>query len=139
MLRLLGNREFTESVWKLVSGMYLASLIVLWFKVRPVALKYRVYSYLIGVISFVMLMPESLPYQFFKLLIPVIFLMDEFFVSKDRFLQFLIGYILIFCSLSSTDLTGHNWADTVQFYSLPFLAILMMLFYLLKKLLGGLH
>lgn len=134
LLRIFGESSNTEIVWKITSIISLLSLYLYWYKLKMDSIKVRIYSYLLGILSFVLLMPESLPYQYFKLLIPSIFIMNEFFVSPRKEYKAVLLFILIFCSLSTADLTGHYWADNVQSYSLPFIASLLIGHLLIREI-----
>lgn len=134
LLRIFGENNKTEIAWKITSMISLLSLYFYWYKLKMDSIKIRIYSYLLGILSFVLFMPESLPYQYFKLLIPSIFIMNEFLVSSRKEYKAVLLFILVFCTLSTADLTGHYWADHVQSLSLPFLASLMMGYLLIREI-----
>jgi hypothetical protein len=126
MLRLFGANEIVESIWKLTSVTALIGLFIYWFKLNMTSAKTRVYAYSLGVLAYVLIMPQSLPYQIFKLLIPLTFIINAFMSSHKKIIGLFLFFTVLFCSVATADLLGHRLADFIQYLSLPFYTFIFM-------------
>lgn len=134
LLRLIGSGEQTELLWKTLSVTSLFSLFYFWCKIKMNLLLVKVYAFSLGILLFVLLMPQSLPYQLLKVLIPTLFIVSEFFNKDKRKFKIPLLLVILFCSLATTDLIGFYLAEKLQYYSLPFVSFLLIGFLLINEI-----
>lgn len=135
ILRLFGSSELSETAWKATSLIGFLSLLIFWGKLKMSSLKVKAYAFSLGILAFVLVMPQSLPYQIFLILIPVVFIMSEYLTSFKKTFLLVLFCFSVFCTFATRDLVGFNKAELVQYYSLPFFTFIIIGILIIKEIL----
>jgi hypothetical protein len=136
-LRLWGAGETTERLWLAVTTVLIALMgALLWMKrkddhPRSLALQYAWAPW-----AFVMFMPQSLPYAWVHLAIPLALLWGSALQTHEKETDFWGPLYLIFFALTSsfpgTDIIGWENAKRIGAWSLPTWTLIAMAFPLLR-------
>lgn len=128
LLRLFGAGEFSEGIWKISFGLGFFALLGLWFFKKSTSLFQEAYSYCLGVMGFILLMPASLPYQIMNVAIPVAVVVGCPKMSWSKAYKIMIGLFIAFMTFPTSDLIGRNASEWIQAQSLPFIVMGLLVF-----------
>ena len=132
LLRFFGKDENSEFIWKIFFIFSLFSLCVLWTWKKSQEHLYIFSSYSLSILFFILLMPQSLPYQVMNAFIPIVlfvYVVQKNFKIIERML---LALIVLTLTLPSSGLLGRNLANQLQYFSLPMFTLIFLTFYLVK-------
>jgi hypothetical protein len=126
LLRVLGVGISTETVWKICFVLGLILVFINWSFKKGNTLYQDASSYTLGILSFIIFMPESLPYQIMKVIIPLAVLLSHPKIKTSKLYKLTVAGFIMFMSLPTSDLIGKANAEWVQAMSFPFVVITLL-------------
>jgi hypothetical protein len=136
LLRTFGIGDLAEYLWKILSLIGILGLIWHWIKIKKsesVSLAYEAQSYCLGIMAYILFMPQSLPYQIINNAIPLAVLMATKKNNFKKTYQVMLISFMVFISFASTDFLGRSLSDTLQSKSFAFFVMCLMTFLLFKN------
>ncbi|MBC7429433.1 MAG: DUF2029 domain-containing protein [Bacteriovorax sp.] len=133
MLRVFGKTAEVEMLWKILTLVGIAALIVYWCRKSAETIYEEGFGYCLGIMAFIFLMPESLPYQVMNVAIPLGVLISHPKMKTNLSYKLMLGCFAIFMSFASTDFIGRWPSDRVQALSLPFFVMCFLTCLLFNK------
>ncbi len=125
LLRWFGEGPGVERFWFSIFVLGIAFLVYLWVSRTPKDPRGKALGYSLAVLGFVILMPQSLPYAFAHLALPIAILLSELHSKKlNRKIIALVVLFFAFCSLPGTSVVGSQIADAIQIWSIPCLVVI---------------
>lgn len=136
LIRILGAQSSTERIWKIIFLLGISGVFLNWYLKKATTLYQDACSYCLGVVSFILFMPESLPYQIMKVAIPLCVLLAYSKIKNELLYKVTLVGFMIFMSFPSSDFIGRNNSDWIQEKSFPFLVLVLIFFILFKESYG---
>lgn len=133
ILRTFGNTKMSESLWKILFLIGMTGLLVHWLRSSSKNLLHNAYSYCLGIMAFILFMPESLPYQLMNVAIPFGVIISDKKIKTDKFFKFVFISFIIFISFASSDFIGRKASDWLQAQSFAFYVLCLMSFIMIKE------
>lgn len=123
ILRLLGSGKSSETLWKIMVIFGVIGIIANWIFSKSKSLYQDAYSYCLGIMAFILFMPQSLPYQIMNVAIPLTVFISHPKIEKSLFYKLVVVGFILFLTLPSSDFIGRNPSEWVQAKSFPFLVM----------------
>ena len=133
LLRTFGKSDNIETLWKGLTLSGVGFLIVHWLRGNSKSVLHNAYSYSLGILAFIIFMPESLPYQLMNVAIPFTFFLADEKLKTSKFHKFTLVCFLAFISFASTDFIGRKMSDELQALSFAFFVLCMLSFIMVKE------
>lgn len=132
ILRIFGKHDSSEILWKISVILGSLLLMVHWMMNKSTELFQQAYTYGLGIMAFILFMPESLPYQVMNVGIVLAILMAHPKMKTDLIYKITVILFMIVISFASTDFIGRNLSDKLQSWSLAFGVMCLMTFILVR-------
>ena len=139
ILRTFGKSDNSETFWKILFLAGVCGVIFHWIRGNSKNALHDAYSYSVGILAFIIFMPESLPYQLMNVAIPFAVIASDPKTLTNRFHKLTFVLFMVFISFASTDFIGRRASDLLQDQSLPFYVLCLMSFIALKGSSGKDH
>lgn len=130
LLRMMQDRDIAQKTWMTCSALILSAhcFILLKFNIKDNKCLFLTMS----LIVFMLIMPESLPYQQVNAFFPLLMMFTITNNSYQKIKNLLLLLFVLTCSLSSVDIVGVEFSNTMLKYSPFVLFIAFAYFYFLK-------
>jgi len=132
LLRIFGAGVGVERFWLALVGVSSVLLIGFWFSQHAENNEAVAWSYSLGILAFLLFMPESIRYAHVHLAIPLSLIIGHGLRTGSRPAWIIMGFVVAFCSLPGSGVVGYPMSDNIQAYSLPFVAMLMVASYCIR-------
>jgi len=125
-MRMFSSAPWVQNIWYGVVMGVTALASLFWYSLRSQSPQDKTLAYSLGIILFILLMPQSLPYALVHLAIPVLFLLakNSQQLNHDSGIVFTLAVFALFCSIPGSDVVGFTLAEWIQNQSLPVFAVL---------------
>jgi hypothetical protein len=133
LLRFLGPLKSTETLWKILFLIGMMAIFVNWTFRNAKTIYQDAFSYCLGILAFIIFMPESLPYQIMKIAIPLAVLLSHPKMKTSHLYKTVVIGFMLFMTFATSDLLGRKNAEEIQYISLPFLVIMLLFFVVFKE------
>jgi hypothetical protein len=132
LLRFFGKDEGSEFIWKISFLVSLIALGVFWILKKSQNVIYIFSSYSLSILFFILLMPQSLPYQVMNAFIPVVLFV--FIIQKNfkRIERILLALVMLTLTFPSSGLLGRSLANQLQYFSLPMFTLTLLTLYFIR-------
>ncbi len=133
ILRTFGKTPNSETLWKILFLTGISGLVFHWIRRNAKNGLHKAYSYSLGIMAFIIFMPESLPYQLMNVAIPFAVFLSDVKLKSDKFHKLTLVCFMVFISFAATDIIGRKPSDWMQEQSFAFFVLCLLSFIMIKE------